>query len=137
MAGGPSQLAAAAWAALASLYWGGMAVVYFLTEFSILALLAGAGVFVLLCWAIRDGAGPRPSGSSYLLAGLSALYTSGACWTFGFAAYIEGHGCALEPETCVGGGLPLIWKVATGAAIVYFGVSWLVNRRRAGGPAGR
>jgi hypothetical protein len=119
---------ASGWAFLATLYWAGMAVLYALTVFSSLALLAGAGAFVLLCWAIRDGAGARPAGASFWFAGLSALYTAGTCWTFGFAAYVEGHGCALQPETCTGGGLALAWKVAISAAILYFGVAWLVNR---------
>lgn len=131
-------MAAAAWALLATLYWVGIAVLYAFTMASPLALpsplalLAGAGAFVLLCWAIRDGAGPRPSGSSYWLAGLSALYAAGACWTFGFAAYIEGHGCALQPETCTGGGLGLARTVLIGVVAFYFGIAWLVNRRRAG-----
>jgi hypothetical protein len=123
-------MAAAGWAFLATLYWGGMAVVYALTMFSTLALLAGAGAFVLLCWAIRDGAGPRPRRSSYWVSGLSALYTAGACWTFGLAAYIEGHGCALQPETCTGGGVGLAGKVLVGAVSLYFGSAWLVARRR-------
>ena len=123
-------MAAAGWAFLATLYWAGMAVVYALTMFSTLALLAGAGAFVLLCWAIRDGAGPRPTGSSFLLAGLSALYTAGACWIFGLAAYIEGHGCALQPETCTGGGVGLARTVLIAAVTLYFGTAWLVNRRR-------
>jgi hypothetical protein len=63
-----------------------------------------------------------------LFAILSALYTAGACLTFGFAAYIEGHGCAVQPETCANGGFALIWKVAACAAILYFGVAWLVSR---------
>ena len=110
-----------------------MAVLYVLTAFSGLAFLASAGAFVLLCWAIRDGAGARPAASSFWLAGLSALYTAGACWTFGLAAYIEGHGCALQPETCAGGGVGLAGKVLMGAAILYFGIAWLVNRRRPDG----
>lgn len=133
MPSAPSRLAAIGWAFLATLYWASMAVFYVLTMFSAFAALIGAGAFVLLCWAIRDGAGARPAGSSFLLAGLSALYTVGACWTFGLAAYIEGHGCALQPETCVDGGFSLIWKVAGSAAILYFGAAWLVNRF-AGGP---
>lgn len=121
------RVAAAGWALLATLYWAAVAVLYGLTMFSIFTALTGAAAFVLLCWAIRDGAGARPSGSSFLLAGLSALYTVGACWTLGLAAYIEGHGCALQPETCVGGGLSLTWTVAGGATIFYFGAAWLVN----------
>ena len=120
--------AAAGWAFLATLYWAVVAVLYALTEASIFTPLAGAVAFVLLCWAIRDGAGRRPALSSFLFAGLSALYAVGACLTFGLAAYVEGHGCALQPETCSEGGFPLIWKVAGGAAILYFGAAWLVNR---------
>lgn len=127
-------MAAAGWAFVATLYWCAMAVLYGLTMFSTLALLAGAGAFVLLCWAIRDGARPRPRGSSYWLSGLSALYTAGACWTFGLAAYIEGHGCALQPETCTGGGVGLAGKVLIGAVSIYFATAWLVTRRRSGGP---
>ncbi|MET1113315.1 MAG: hypothetical protein ABWX67_17485 [Allosphingosinicella sp.] len=121
------RLAAVGWALLATLYWAIVAVLYGLTIFSIFTALIGAAAFVLLCWGIRDGAGARPSGSSFLLAGLSALYTVGVCWTVGLAAYIEGHGCALQPETCVGGGLSLMWKVAGSATIFYFGAVWLVN----------
>ena len=125
----------ALWAFLATLYWVGMAVLYVVTIFSALAMLAGAAAFVLLCWAIRDRAGARPRASSYGFACISALYTAGTCWTFGMAAYIEGHGCALQPETCVGGGFPLAGMVAVGAVILYFGVAWLVNR--SDGAAGR
>jgi hypothetical protein len=127
-------MAAAGWALLATLYWVAMAVLYGLTMFSTLALLAGAGAFVLLCWAIRDGAGPRPRGSSYWLSALSALYTAGACWTFGLAAYIEGHGCALQPETCTGGGVGLAGKVLIAAVSIYFATAWLVTRFRSGRP---
>lgn len=129
------RAAAIGWSLLATLYWCGMAALYGATMFSTLALLAGAGVFFLLCWAIRDGAGPRPRGSSFWLAGLSALYTAGACWTFGLAAYIGGHGCALQPETCEGGGIGLAGKVGISAVVLYFGIAWLVNRRRPDGPA--
>jgi hypothetical protein len=123
-----SRLAAAGWAFLATSYWAGIAVLYVVTSFSALAVAAGAAAFVLLCWAIRDGAAARPAGSSFLLAGLSALYTVAACWIFGFAAYVESHGCALQPETCTGADFPLIWAVAICATILYFGVAWLVNR---------
>lgn len=127
-------MAAAGWALLATLYWVAMAVLYALTMASTLALLAGAAAFVLLCWAIRDGGGPRPRGSSYWLSALSALYTAGACWTFGVAAYIEGHGCALQPETCTGGGVGLAGTVLIGAFSLYLGTAWLVNRHRSGRP---
>jgi hypothetical protein len=123
-----SRSAAAAWAFLATLYWAAMAFFYFWTWGSNLVLIAGTGAFLLLCWAIRDGAGARPSGSSFVLAGVSALYTFAACFTVGLAAYIEGHGCALQPETCVEGGFPLMAQVAIWAAIFYFGPAWLVNR---------
>lgn len=127
MPGATRRSAAAGWAFLATLYWSVMAGFYVVTMFSWIAILAGAAAFVLLCWAIRDGADARPRGASFWLAGLSAVYTVGACWTFGLAAYIEGHGCALQPETCVGGGFPLIWKIAGGAAILYFAAALLVN----------
>lgn len=127
---------AAGWALLATLYWSAMAVFYAVTELSAIAILAGAGAFVLLCWAIRDGAARRPSAASYLLAILSALYTVSAILTFGLAAYIEGHGCALQPETCSGGGLGLARTVAIGALLLYFAVAWLVNCRRSHAPAG-
>ena len=127
-----SRLAPAGWALLATLYWVGMAVLFAVTMFSALALVGAAGIFLLLSWAIRDRAGPRPAASSYWLAGLSALYTVGALHIFGIAAYIEGHGCALQPETCTGGGPGLAGTVLIGAVILYFGIAWLVNRRGAG-----
>jgi hypothetical protein len=119
--------AAAGWAALATLYWMGMAVLYVLTDFSPFSLLASVAVFMLLFW-IRDAARSRPTLSTLALASLSASYTVAACWTFGTMAYIEGHGCALQPETCAGGGIPLFTKVAVGAVILYFGAALLFNR---------
>lgn len=118
--------ASALMALLATLYWTAIAVLLALSLGSVLVLIGGACAFVLLVWALRDGGAGRPRLSTWLLATASALYTFSAMMIVGIAAYIEGHGCALEPERCTGSGPNLFALTALAAASVYFLCAWLI-----------
>lgn len=135
--------ASALMALLATLYWTAIAVLLALSLGSILVLLGSACAFVLLVWALRDGGAGRPRLSTWLLAIASALYAFSAMMIVGIAAYIEGHGCALEPERCTGSGPNLFALTALTAASLYFLGAWLIafagsrpRRRGQGGAEG-
>ena len=117
-------VAAAITAFLATLYWAAIAVLLALSLGSLLVLLASVCAFVLLVWALRDGGSGRPRLSTCLLAIASGLYSFAALMVVGIAAYIEGHGCAVQPERC--GGPNLFALTAVTAASLYFLGAWLV-----------